>query len=302
MHDGQGPPARLFFGGSLFRKLVREPLLHFLLLGALLFVLYNAVSGWRGGADRRIVITDATVAGLVQTFAGTWQRPPTAAELKALIDARIREEVLYREGVAMGLDRDDSVVRRRVLQKLDIISEESADVQPPSDAELSAWLTQHAARYAQPPVLDFEQVLFDPARHGAHLDADVAAALAQLRAGADPAKFGDHGLLPVETAASPLDVIARDFGDEFAQAVLALPVGQWQGPVRSGFGAHLVRVGKRVPGRPATLAEVRASVERDYESDRRERAREDYYQRLRRDYRVVIEAQLPPEARPDPGT
>jgi len=285
----------------LIRKILREPLLHFLLLGALLFLLYNAVSGWRGGADRRIVVTDATVAGLVQTFAGTWQRPPTAQELKGLIDTRIREEVLYREGVAMGLDRDDSVVRRRVLQKLDIISEESADAQPPSDAALSAWLAQHAERYAQPPVLDFEQVLFDPARHGARLDADLATALAQLRAGADPAKFGDHGLLPLQARASPLDVIGRDFGDEFAQALLTLPVGTWQGPVRSGFGAHLVRIERRVPGRPATLAEARASVERDYESDRRERAREDYYRRLRRDYRVVIEARLPPEARPDPG-
>jgi hypothetical protein len=284
----------------LLRKLLREPLLHFLLLGILLFVLYNVVSGWRGGADRRIVITDATVMGLVQTFQGLWQRPPTLRELKALINDRVREEVLYREGAAMGLDRDDIVIRRRVLQKLDVISEESADQAAPSDAALAGWLKDHAAQYAQPPVLDFDQVLFDPVRHGAHLASDLDGALAQLRAGADPAKFGDHGLLPGHVASSPLDSVARDFGEPFAQALLKLPTGSWQGPVSSGYGAHLVRVTRLVPGRPATLDEVRGSVERDFESDRRARAREDYYRRVRQDYKVVIEAQLPPDARPGP--
>jgi PPIC-type PPIASE domain len=285
----------------LFRKLMREPLLHFLLLGALLFLLYNVVSGWRGGADRRIVINDATVAGLVQAFQGTWQRPPTLQELRNLIANRIREEVLFRQGVDLGLDRDDIVIRRRVLQKLDLISEEAPDQDAPTDAALEAWLHAHADRYAQPAVLDFEQLLFDPARHGSHLQSDLGVALAQLRAGADPAKFGDHGLLPERTTGGPLDAIARDFGEPFAQALLKLPVGAWQGPVRSGYGVHLVRVSRRVPGRDSTLAEVRTSVERDFESDRRARAREDYYRKLRQDYTVVIEARLPPDARPGPN-
>lgn len=282
------------------RKLLREPLLHFLLLGALLFVLYNFVSGARGGADRRIVITNATVAGLVQNFMGTWQRAPTPSELKGLVSDRIREEVLYRDGVDMGLERDDIVIRRRVLQKLDIISEESADQQTPSDAALQAWLKDHADRYAQPAILDFDQVLFDPVRHGARLKSDLDAALAQLRAGADPAKLGDRGLLPVHVASSPQDSVVRDFGEEFALALPKSPVGQWQGPVRSGYGAHLVRLNRLVPGRPSTLGEVRASVERDFESDRRERARADYYRQVRRNYTVVVEAQLPPAARPGP--
>ncbi len=282
----------------MLRKLLREPLLHFLLVGLLLFLLFNVVSGWRGGADRRIVINDATVIGLAQTFQGTWQRPPTPQELKGLIANRIREEVLYREGVDLGLDRDDTVIRRRVLQKLDIISEESADQEAPGDAVLAGWLREHANRYAQPAVLDFEQVLFDPVRHGVRLKSDLEAALAQLRAGANPDKFGDRSLLPMRVNASPLDAVTRDFGDAFAQALLKLPVGAWQGPVSSGYGVHLVRVGRLVPGRPSTLDEVRGSVERDFESDRRTRAREDYYRKLRAGYKVVIEAQLPAEARP----
>jgi parvulin-like peptidyl-prolyl cis-trans isomerase-like protein len=284
----------------LLRKLLREPLLHFLLLGALLFALYNVVSGWRGGTDRRIVINDDTVGALVQGFQGLWQRPPTPQELKGLIEGRIRDEVLYREGVAMNLDRDDDVIRRRVLQKLDIISEESASQQAPSDAALESWLRAHAASYAHPAVFDFEQVLFDPARHGARLKSELDAALVQLRAGADPGKLGDQTMLPMRVSATPLDVVARDFGEPFAQALEKLPVGQWQGPVSSGYGAHLVRVTRLVPGSPAALNEVRSSVERDFESDRRARAREDYYRRLRQDYKVVLEAQLPAGARPGP--
>ena len=285
----------------MFRKLLREPLLHFLLLGLLLFLLYNRVSGWRGGADRRIVVTDDTVAGLVQNFQGTWQRPPTLPELKGLVGDRIREEVLYRAGVDMGLDRDDIVIRRRVLQKLDIVSEESAGQEAPTDAQLQRWLEDHAAQYAQPPILAFDQVLFDPVRHGAHLESDLAGALAQLRAGGDPAKLGDPTMLPSRVPATPADGVARDFGEPFAQALLKLPTGSWLGPVSSGYGAHLVRINSLVPGRPSTLDEVRSSVERDFETDRRARARADYYHRLRQDYKVVIEARLPAAARPGPN-
>lgn len=283
----------------MFRKLLREPLLHFLLLGLLLFGLFNVISGRQGGADRRIVINDATVGSLVQSFQGTWQRPPTLQELRGLIDNRIREEVLYREGVALGLDRDDTVIRRRVLQKLDVISEESMSQEAPSDAVLDIWLQQHAASYAQPAVLDFEQVLFDPVRHGARLQADIDAALLRLRAGADPSKIGDQSLLPTRALASPADMVARDFGEQFASVLVAAPLGVWQGPVNSGYGVHLVRVDKRVPGHPAALAEVRTAVERDWESDRRNRAKEDYYRRLRQGYSVVIEAALPAAARPE---
>lgn len=282
----------------MFGRLIREPLLHFLLLGLLLFLLFNAVSGRRGGADRRIVINDATVASIVHSYQGIWQRPPTPEELKGLIANRVREEILYREGVGMGLDRDDSVIRRRVLQKVDVLTEESLAEPAPSDAVLAAWLQKNAAHYAQPAVLDFEQVLFDPVRHGARLPFDLATALKRLQAGADPATIGDRSLLPVRTSASPADTVARDFGEEFAAALLALPVDGWQGPVVSGYGVHLVRVNRRAPGRPATLAEVRSSVERDWESERRAQAKEDYYRKLRQDFKVVIEAKLPAGAAP----
>ena len=288
--------------GILFRRLIREPLLHFLLLGLMLFWLFKVASGARGGTDHRIVINDATVATIVQRYQSVWQRPPTPAELRGLIDTQIREEILYREGVAMGLDRDDPVVRRRVLQKFDVLTEESAAQSAPGEAELAAYLKTHASHYAQPTVIGFEQVMFDPVRHGAHLERDVAAALARLRAGADPAVVGDGSLLPASVSASPADLLARDFGEEFAQALMALPLGDWQGPVTSGYGVHLVRVTHRTPGRPATLAEVRPAVERDWESGRRLQAKEAYYQKLRQDYDVVIEAKLSAGSKAEAGS
>ena len=288
--DGNGPPPPVATEGDiLFRTAIREPLLHFVLIGLVLFLSFNVVSRGGHGADRRIVIDEATVAAIVQRYQRVWLRPPTPSELSGLVDSEVREEILYREGMKMGLDRDDPIVRRRVLQKLDVLTEESAAQSAPSDADLEGYLETHAARYAQPPVVGFEQVMFDPVRHAGGVEADLAAALARLRAGADPGTVGDRSLLPASTAAMPTDLIARDYGEDFANAVLALPAGGWQGPVRSGYGLHLVRVLRNTPGRPATLAEVRAAVERDWENDRRIQANDAYYRRLRASYDVVID-------------
>jgi len=277
----------------LVGKLIREPLLHFLLIGLALFLLFNAVSGRKGGVERRIVVNEAAVAHLVQRYQATWKRPPTASELRGLIDTHVREEMLYREGVAMGLERDDPVVRRRVLQKVDVISEESLAHAAPSEAELQAYLDAHAARYARPAAIGFDQVMFDPLRHGKQTDSRLAAALARLQAGAAPDTLGDSSLLPTSAAAMAADLVARDYGDAFAKAVLALPVGGWQGPVRSGYGLHLVRVNSKAPGRAAALPEVRAAVERDWENERRRRAVDTYVRNLRKTYDVVIEVPLP---------
>jgi PPIC-type PPIASE domain len=274
------------------RKLLREPLLHFLVLGLALFLLFNVVSGAKGGADRRIVVNDAAVANIVRLYQGAWKRPVTTAELQGLIDSHVREEVLFREGVAMGLDRDDPVIRRRVLQKMGVITEESIARLAPADAELENYLRKHAERYRIPALVGFEQVMFDPVRHGSRLDADLAAALLRLRGGTSPDTMGDSSLLPALVATTSADLVARDFGDKFAASVIALPLGTWSGPVASGYGVHLVRVTSMTPGRPATLAEVRAAVEGDWENDRRLLANEDYYKQARRKYDVVIDADL----------
>ena len=285
----------------MLRRLLREPLVHFLALGLALFVLYDAVSGARGGADRRIVVDDAAVAAIVRMHQGTWKRTPTPAELRSLVDAYVREEVLYREGVAMRLDRDDPVIRRRVQQKLAVLAEETGAKVAPSDAELEAYLSKHADRYARPAIVGFDQVMFDPSKRGAALQADVGVALVRLRAGVSPDTLGDSALLPVTTDAIATDLLARDYGESFAAAVDALPIGSWSGPVASGYGTHLVRLNRRTPGRPATLQEVRAAVERDWENERRATASEAYYRDALRKYDVVIDARLPAVVAPGSG-
>jgi len=274
------------------RKLYREPLLHFLALGFGLFLLFNIVSGAKGGADRRIVVTDGTVANIVRQHEGALKRRLMPNELQGLIDSYVREEILFREGVAMGLDRDDQVIRRRVQQKIIVISEESAARPVPTDAELEGYLSKHGERYGRAAVIGFDQVMLDPRRHGSALKADLAAALARLTSGAKPDTMGDSSLLPTTVGAVPADLLARDYGDAFTTSLATLPVDTWSGPVASGYGVHLVRVTSRMPGGPATLAEVRTAVERDWENDRRSSASDGYYQKARQKYDVVIDADV----------
>lgn len=260
--------------------------MHFALLGAALFALYAAVSGSHSAASDEIVVTRGQVASLSAGFERSWNRAPTDKELAALVDAWVRDEVLYREGVALGLDRDDVVVRKRVAQKLEVLTEGAADAAPPSDSELERWLAEHAASYTLPAVVSFEQVYFDPKRRGRSLERDVERA----RRSARPAELGDATLLPPRLeGASPREVESR-FGQELARAVESLPVGEWSGPVTSSYGAHLVRVTARTEARTPALAEVRDDVARDWQDARARAAQDALYERLRAKYRVTVES------------
>jgi len=274
-------------------RLLREPLVHFLLIGALLFITYDLFNQDRGTSGDRIVVDDGVVANIVQRYTTVWQRPPTAEELRGLIDSYIHEEVLYREGVAMGLQDDDIVVKRRVRQKLDVLAEESGRESAPTDADLQAYLDKHAADYALPTEMSFEQVMFDPEKHARQIKVVLTKARTDLANGADITTIGDRTLLPQRERHATTERISRDYGEDFAQALTSLPVGTWQGPVHSGYGLHLVRVTERIPGRPARLSEARAAVERDWEHDRRMKAADDYYQKALKNYQVVVTADIP---------
>ncbi len=216
------------------RRILHEPLLHFLLLGALLFWLYGVLNRGALDAPDEIVVDRARVENIAAQFQRTWRRQPTTEELQGLIDALVREEVLYREGLALRLDRDDPVVRRRVAQKLTAMADaqSTADV---GEAELLAWLAAHQDDYRIEPRYDLRQVFFDPTRRGQRLDADVAAARAALARGSREA-VGDATMLPNALEAAPASEVERVFGQDFSRAVAALPVGGWQGPMRRGTG------------------------------------------------------------------
>jgi hypothetical protein len=269
------------------RRIHREPLLHFMLLGALLFWIYGALNRGALVAPDEILVDRARLESIAAQFQRTWLRPPTAEELQGLIDSWVREEVLYREGIAQGLDRDDPVVRRRVAQKLTAMADVQTSAEA-SEAELQAWLDAHLDSYRIEPRYTLQQVYFDPERHGARLEAEVAAALAALAQGSAAAP-GDATLLPALLDAAPISEIARVFGQDFATAVAALPVGGWQGPVSSGYGVHLVEIRFREPGRAPALAEVRDAVERDLLRARADQSAEAFYQSLRQRFNVRIE-------------
>ena len=273
-------------------KLLREPLVHFLLLGAVLFGGFALVSDHSSTRTSQIVVTPGHLEHLTVSFTRTWQRPPTAPELAGLIEDYIREEVLYREAVAMGLDRDDTIVRRRLRQKLEFLTEETAETAPPSDAELQTFLQQQPDAFRVEPRLAFQHVYVSRDRHGDATDAAARQLLGQLSTGAaapDIAALGDPFLLPPEFALSSRSDIARLFGDAFATQLQDLEPGHWAGPIESAYGLHLVFVRERMDGRVPALAEVRQAVQREWLAARRKAVNEQFYQHLRARYTVVVE-------------
>ena len=270
------------------RALLREPLLHFLLIGLALFLLYGRVSP--GDSDsRRIVVSQSQVDDMVRQYQASFNRPPTPVEIRGLIDTYVRDEIVYREGLSMGLDEDDAVIKRRIRQKYGLIAEEEERSEP-TETDLLAYLKANPGKFLRPAVVSFDQVFFDPATIGPQA---VGAAKAALAKGADPAKFGQPSMLPRHVANSSIDLVARDFGDNFARQIAAAPVGQWIGPVTSGFGVHLMRVSTRAAPAVPPLDQVRAAVAREWESDQRTRSSEADYRRARADYEVIIKARSP---------
>jgi len=276
-------------------RVLREPLFHFLLLGLLLFVGYHLLASGRDSARDQIVVTQERIASIRDQFQRAWQRPPTAQELDGLVQNFVREEVLYREGVALGLDRDDQVIRNRVRIKMEVMSE-GADSKEPTESELQAWLDAHHADFEIAATYTFRQVYFDPARHGSKLQRDAEAVLARLRRAEPDAvafQLGDVTLLPAAMSDATTTQVADTFGKDFASALPALGVNTWSGPLPSAYGLHLVQLVHRAEARLPALAEVRDQVKRDWTHAHSRDASERFYEELRRRYTVVIE---PPAA------
>jgi hypothetical protein len=275
------------------KRILKEPLLHFLLLGAALFMAYGLMSEpGSSGAPGDIVVTEGQVEHLVAGFSKTWQRPPTDGELKGLIDDWVRDEIATREAMALGLDKDDTVIRRRLRQKLEFVSDDIAAQTEPTDADLNAYLQAYPESFRVEPQFTFSQVFLDPAKHGNNLASDTAQLLAQLQqlgAKVDSSALGDSLLLERTFQSVPTSEIAKQFGEEFAAALGKLSPGQWQGPVESGYGVHLVLIHERTEGRLPELADVRDNVIREWANARRLELNEKFYKELLKRYTVTIE-------------
>jgi hypothetical protein len=282
------------------KRLLKEPLLHFLLLGAAIFAAYNRLPNRSNAEPGKIVITQGQIEHLATGFAKTWQRRPTAEEVAGLVRDHVREEIYYREAKALGLDKDDTVIRRRLRQKMEFVSDDIAAQAEPTDDELHAYLQAHPDSFRVEPRFTFRQVYLNPDKRGENLARDAAQLLVQLnQAGgkADTSALGDSFLLDHEFGAVPVSEVAKQFGEKFAAKLRGLTLGQWHGPVDSGYGVHLVLVSERTEGRLPVLVEVREAVCREWGNARRLEANEKFFQELQKRYTVTIEG-LDPAAEP----
>jgi hypothetical protein len=288
MEEGSKPPEPQ---RSIMARCVREPLLHFALLGGLLF----AVAAWRDGerpaekAAAHIEVTAGTIAWLREGYTKQWNRAPEADELRGLVNDHLREEVLYREGLALGLDRNDSIVRRRMAQKMEFLTQDIAAAVEPDDAALRKFFEQNSARYAKAARVSFRHVFFSKERRGAKLEADAGEALAALAKGASDETMGDPFLREHEFTNANADDIAAALGREFAEKVTVTPEGEWRGPMNSTYGLHLVRVSGRTEPQAVVFEAVRDVVARDFSEERRRAMNDDFLERLKAQYRITVD-------------
>jgi hypothetical protein len=271
------------------RRLIREPLLHFFVLGAGLF----AVFAWNNDealqAPDDIVVDASRLDAIRLQFERVWQRPPTPEELQSLVDNWVREEILYREGLTLGLDRNDPVLRRRVAQKMEFISEELVEAQPDTGA-IEAWFSDNAEKYRVDPRFSFRQLYLDPSAHGDAFEAILADIGRALASGDVP--DGDATLLPAVLEDVTLADVRRTFGERFAESLQGLDVGEWDGPVASGYGLHFVHVDSMQASRLPDFEEVRGAVERDYRAERTRELKDAFYETLRKRYNVVYDKSI----------
>ncbi len=241
------------------------------------------------GDDREIVVPASLADGLARDYARRAAHDPTPEEREKLLQRWIDDEVLYREALALGLDRDDVIVRRRLVQKMGFLLEGSAPVPAPTDADLAAFFAANAQRWARPDRVSIEHVFASYGTPGVEAEDRVTAWIPELAAGRSPASFGDPFMRGRVMTRASEDQLAGGFGADFAKAVIALPEGVWSGPIASSYGVHAVRVTERVPGSVPSLDEVRDAVEKDWRDEQREALDRQAVETLRRQWSVRIE-------------
>ncbi|HYB44018.1 MAG TPA: peptidylprolyl isomerase [Candidatus Methylomirabilis sp.] len=282
------------------KRLSREPLVHFLLIGAVLFGVYRLVpaESLAPAVSREIRLSRDELAQLVLLFKAQWRREPTTEEFRQMVEDKVQGEILYREALAMGLDKDDEIVKRRMAQKMQFLAEDVAGAREPTSAQLRAWFEKHRASFAKPPRVSFRHLYFSPDRRGALAREDAARALAKLAGQPEDAtiaaSLADRFMLQDYYRDRAPDFLGKEFGPQFAQAVSTLPPASWQGPIESGFGWHLVFVDTVIPGRVPAFEEIESEVRTAWLGEQKALAWQKAYQDMRAKYTVFLPA--PPDA------
>jgi len=289
----------------MIKSLLREPLLHFLILASLLFTVWavrNPESNPTEPPKPKIVIAESRIDSLIDSFTKARQRPPTQQELRGLIDDFLQEEIFYREALAMKLDEDDTIVRRRLRQKMELFVEDFTSAAQPTDEQLAEFLKAHADRFRVDRKVALRQIYLNPEKHADTYEHDVAELKSKLDENSDPEEHGDAFLLPAAFELTPVGHLTQMFGGEFGRDVFAQMTGEWSGPISSGYGAHLVFVEEKEEGRLPPLEEIRSVVELEWFARKRADAKREFYEKLRERYEIIIEKQKDAAAEKEPSS
>jgi len=274
-------------------RLLREPIFHILLAGVAIFLVDAMLRGEsRGAGEGEIHVPAGRVENLVALFAKTWKRPPTADELRSIVDDYVLEEALYREGLAMGLDRNDTVIRRRIRQKMEFVVADLVESKSPTETELREWFDERREDYRIAASYSFRQVFLDPGLRGDAVHKDAERLLKQLEGLANlelAREFGDRILLEFAFLDVETTALQSTFGDGFAAELSQLPLGRWSGPIASAFGLHLIYLSERAESRLPAFEEVRREIVRDFEYHQTDAAQLRLEEELLGRYEVTVE-------------
>ena len=279
---------------TTIKRWLREPLLHFLLLGLVLFAGYGYMHRGRGGVEssRQIVLSLDELQQMDTYFVSQWHRQPTPPEFQAMVEDKVREEILYREALEMGLDKDDTIVKRRMAQKMQFIAEDVAAAHEPSTAELRIWFEKNSNKFALPSRYSFRHLYFSPDKRGKNAQQDAAKALAKISGqpedSALASSIADQFMFQDYYGDQATEAIAKEFGPQFAVAIEKLKPGSWQGPIESGYGWHLVFVGTVIPGRIPAFEEIEPEVKTAWLGEQKRQAWQKAYQEMRTKYAVLL--------------
>jgi peptidyl-prolyl cis-trans isomerase C len=283
----------------VLKRWLREPLLHFLLLGLALFAVYGYMHRGRFGIEssKQIVVSLEELRQMDMYFESQWHRQPTPAEFQAMVEDKVREEVLYREALAMGLDKDDTIVKRRMAQKMQFLAEDVASAHEPSTAELKAWFEKNGKKFALPSRYSFRHLYFSPDKRGKNAQDDAAKALTKIAGQPEDSKFAaslaDQFMFQDYYGDRAPEALAKEFGPQFVVALEKLKPGSWQGPVESGYGWHLVYVDTVIPGRIPAFEEMEPDVKTAWLAEQKQQAWQKSYAEMRAKYSVLLPA--PPD-------
>lgn len=272
----------------MIKRIIKEPLLHFFVAGVIIFALASGKATEEDGTENVIIINDGIIEHLTRVHTKTWQRPPSESELTGLVNEHIKEEVYYREALKMGLDMNDTIIRRRLRQKLEFLADNIAEALEPTDEVLSEYVQKKGDDFREPEFVTLRNIYFDKGNRGDEADNDLKYALEQLNTNASKPweDFGDVTRLPHALEKVSLQRVYKTFGREFAVAISELPVGEWSGPIVSSFGVHLVLIEERIPGEVPPLEKIRDRVIVEWSYERKQEIQEEFYQTMLKQYEV----------------